>query len=518
MSELIDEAKAERPGAVRALWCRAAGAPQLGPCAELRPVRAEGLEARLGGALRGEQAEREDGEVAASELGAELFGHELLVLELPLGFSLPALRRLRARWSEPVLLVVAGDELERLLPLTGDDDVVLRGDSPALVSHRLRRLACASTQARDPLTGLIGKRSFTASLTARCSAPRAAPLSVMIVDLDRFKQVNDTHGHAAGDRVLAEVAARLARAAAPHQVARFGGEELALCLEARKDEALALAERLRQAVAASPVSLADGAAVAITVSVGVATGGGEPSAEALVRGADDALLAAKARGRDRVVHLEQVEREAIERDVPVQAAKLEDLTRVVTERVAAVLAHHGRRWFEEIRGQAEQDALTGLYARRYFDQRLRAELEASRGGGRALAVALLDVDHFGAVNKTHGWPAGDLVLAEISARVASSVRAADWVARYGGEELAIVLHDLPAAGLAPVLERVRLAVSERPIVLRDGTALRVTVSIGAALAAASDDSVTALLERVSAPLLDAKRAGRDRVSVARSPT
>jgi diguanylate cyclase (GGDEF)-like protein len=309
----------------------------------------------------------------------------------------------------------------------------------------------------------------------------------------------------------------VAAAAAPHEVARFGGEELALGLEARKDEALALAERLRQVVAAAPVSLADGAEVAITVSVGVATIGDEPSAEALLRGADDALLAAKARGRDRVVHLEQVEREALERDLPVQAAKLEDLTRVVTERVAAVLAHHGRRWFEEIRGQAEQDALTGLYTRRYFDQRLRAELEASRGGGRALAVALLDVDHFGQVNKTHGWPAGDLVLAEIAARVAGGVRAADWVARYGGEELAIVLHELPAAGLAPVLERVRQAVRERPIALRDGTALTVTVSIGAAVAGAADDSVTALLERVSAPLLAAKRAGRDRVCVDGSP-
>lgn len=534
MSEPVDEASSGRPDepprTVRALWCRAAESPQLGACVELSLVRGEGLERSLSSALRGAS---DDG--AAAALGAELFGHELLVLELPLGFSLEALRRLRAHWVEPVLLVVDGGELERLLPLEARDDVVLRGDPLALVRHRVRHLAHGSPQARDPLTGLVGKRAFAAGLAARCAAPRmattaptapmvpaapmatTAPISVLLVDLDRFKQVNDTHGHAAGDRVLAEVAARIASAAAPHQVARFGGEELALYLEARKDEALALAERLRRAVAAAPIALVDGAEVAITVSVGVATATGEPSAEALLRGADDALLAAKARGRDRVVHLEQVEREAIERDVPVQAAKLEDLTRVVTERVAAVLAHHGRRWFEEIRGQAEQDALTGLYARRYFDQRLRAELEAYRGGGRALAVALLDVDHFGAVNKTHGWPAGDLVLAEIAARVASGVRAADWVARYGGEELAIVLHDLPAAGLAPVLERVRQAVSERPIVLRDGTSLRVTVSIGAAFAGDADDSVTALLERVSEPLLAAKRAGRDRVCLARSP-
>ena len=171
------------------------------------------------------------------------------------------------------------------------------------------------------------------------------------------------------------------------------------------------------------------------------------------------------------------------------------------------------RLFQEIREQAELDGLTGLYSRRYFDLRLRAEFDAARDAGRALTVALLDVDHFGAVNKTHGWPVGDQVLVELSSRVAQGVRAEDWVARYGGEEFALVLHGLDSSRAALVLERIRAALSASPVLVRGGQTLAVTASIGAATLRPEDDDPAALMERVSERLLAAKRSGRDRVCV-----
>lgn len=415
------------------------------------------------------------------------------------------------------------DRLSELLAaLPEGDELAWSDEPPALLALRAHRLASRSG-GRDPLTQLLTKRAFRGRLLARCAGPRAAPLSLLSIDLDHFKRINDEHGHTVGDQALAALAERLrALVPASSALARVGGEELALLHDGGAQPALALAERLRAAVRAAPV-LVGTDEIALTVSIGVASvaGGGEPgpaaaaaAAEALRRGADGALLAAKARGRDRVLHLEQVEREALERDVPLQAAKLEDLTRVITERAAAALTHHGRRLFQEIREQAELDGLTGLYSRRYFDQRLRAELAAARADGQALAVALLDVDHFGAVNKTHGWPAGDQVLVEVANRVARSVRSQDWVARYGGEELAIVMRGLAPAHLGAVLERVRAAVAATPIELRGGGQLAVTASIGAAALAETDLEPAALLDRVSPPLLAAKRQGRNRVCVA----
>lgn len=449
-----------------------------------------------------------------------------MVLEVRALSSAAAAVQAAAESPAPVLYLAEPEHLPSLVPLPPQlprlrerDDLVLRRDPPLLLWHRARRLVARAAAARaahaapDELTGLPGRKQFLERLSQRCLGARRGPLSLLTLDLDHFKRINDRHGHAAGDKILRELAARLAPLVpSGSELSRVGGEDFSLLSEGRKDEALALAERLRVAVREQPFRLEE-AAETVTISVGVATLEGEGEPELLLRAAQEAMMAAKARGRDRVVHLEQLEREALERDVPIQAAKLEDLTRVITERVAAVLTHHGRKLFQEIREQAELDGLTGLYSRRYFDLRLRAEFDAARDAGRALTVALLDVDHFGAVNKTHGWPVGDQVLVELSSRVAQGVRAEDWVARYGGEEFALVLHGLDSSRAALVLERIRAALSASPVLVRGGQTLAVTASIGAATLRPEDDDPAALMERVSERLLAAKRSGRDRVCV-----
>ncbi len=129
------------------------------------------------------------------------------------------------------------------------------------------------------------------------------PVGIAMLDIDRFKQVNDTRGHVVGDAVLVEVARRLAATRAEDVVARWGGEEFAVLLTGIADDTAltAAAERLRAAVSTEPVPADDGAPLTITVSVGVSRPPtpGAPL-DALVAAADDALYAAKRAGRDRV--------------------------------------------------------------------------------------------------------------------------------------------------------------------------------------------------------------------------
>jgi two-component system cell cycle response regulator len=146
----------------------------------------------------------------------------------------------------------------------------------------------------DALTGLANRRFVLTQLAGQVSGARRheRPLSVAIVDVDHFKSINDTRGHAEGDRVLVAVATALrTHLRAEDQLGRLGGEEfLALLPDTDAEAAQTATEKLRASVAETGV----------TVSVGWASWEGE-SAEELVRRADEALYAAKASGRDRVV-------------------------------------------------------------------------------------------------------------------------------------------------------------------------------------------------------------------------
>ena len=156
-----------------------------------------------------------------------------------------------------------------------------------------------SAQTRtDPLTGLHNRRAFSVALEA--AAERAGreqtPLSVALLDLDHFKIINDVHGHAAGDRVLAEVATVLkAHVAAAGMAARWGGEEFAVLLpDVGLDLARLQCEFLRQAISDLPLG------VVVTTSIGVAQWRPGEEPPAAIERADMALYRAKAGGRDRV--------------------------------------------------------------------------------------------------------------------------------------------------------------------------------------------------------------------------
>ncbi len=160
----------------------------------------------------------------------------------------------------------------------------------------------------DPLTGARNRRalaSYEQQRTAAASGAAPAPArarGLIAIDIDHFKQINDTRGHTVGDEVLAACASRLrAQMRAWDTLVRMGGEEFLVILEgADRDVTQAVAERMRAAVAGDPVPVSDGAAVAITISLGTADGTGVDLV-ADARRADRALYRAKREGRNRVV-------------------------------------------------------------------------------------------------------------------------------------------------------------------------------------------------------------------------
>lgn len=167
----------------------------------------------------------------------------------------------------------------------------------------------------DVLTGCNNRRYLqTRLLEELARAQRSGqPLAALVLDLDWFKRINDTHGHQGGDIVLREIARRIeSEARASDVVARVGGEEFVVLLpDTDERSAVAIAERIRGAVRADPVQLDAGAGVTVTMSVGVACGvpprrsARKPVdlkavGEALLASADHALYRAKSGGRDRV--------------------------------------------------------------------------------------------------------------------------------------------------------------------------------------------------------------------------
>jgi diguanylate cyclase (GGDEF)-like protein len=180
------------------------------------------------------------------------------------------------------------------------------------IVRRAQRLLYLAS--RDRLTGLFNRGHFDRALGAamESSARTGQPLSLAILDIDHFKQINDGHGHALGDRVLCQVAERLSRAMRrTDMVARYGGEEFVILLPGTTpDAALVRMEALRREIAGTSIDLSDGQTLRVDFSAGIA--GTPDDAEAttpkvLLTCADARLLAAKRAGRGRCIGAEWVD-------------------------------------------------------------------------------------------------------------------------------------------------------------------------------------------------------------------
>ncbi len=209
-------------------------------------------------------------------------------------FILTALLFTRTSWEQFVENVGVLVERDRALQEARASEVQLEA-----ALSRMQDLAMA-----DELTGLKNRRAFfdDAEPAIAMARRRGQPVAVALLDLDHFKDVNDTHGHAAGDLVLREVATRIVDTFREEQmVGRIGGEEfVALLPETTPAQALIAVERVRRAVGERPILLPDSSPVTVTLSGGIALLKDGEGIESAIDRADQAMYRAKGLGRDRV--------------------------------------------------------------------------------------------------------------------------------------------------------------------------------------------------------------------------
>lgn len=161
---------------------------------------------------------------------------------------------------------------------------------------------------------------------------------------------------------------------------------------------------------------------------------------------------------------------------------------------------------------AVTDSLTGLHNRRYMVSHLDTLMERGRESGRPVALLIMDIDHFKAVNDSHGHAVGDEVLKEFAERIKRNVRGIDLAVRYGGEEFVVVLPETDLEVATMVAERLRRNIGEEPFFVssEDGE-ITVTVSIGATVYDGTEITADTLLRRADEALYTAKNQGRNQV-------
>lgn len=163
----------------------------------------------------------------------------------------------------------------------------------------------------------------------------------------------------------------------------------------------------------------------------------------------------------------------------------------------------------EARRLATTDPLTGLGNRRLLEEALHAGIAGA--GETPLALLMLDIDHFKAVNDSHGHPAGDAVLRQLGQTLAQGLGGEATAARFGGEEFAILLKGHPLREAVQAADALRTRIGSAAVTLKpSGQKINVTVSLGLAMAQAGE-AATRLLERADHALYEAKRSGRNRV-------
>ena len=187
------------------------------------------------------------------------------------------------------------------------------------------------------------------------------------------------------------------------------------------------------------------------------------------------------------------------RDIsPEQVGVLEDLARLIVDEL-------------ELRIQASTDGLTGAMSRCAFNEQADREIARANRYGSPLSCALVDADHFKAINDTYGHGVGDLALKHLASICNKELRTSDSVGRIGGEEFAILLPETDMATAMAVAERLRKAIASTPLDA-GGAKIELTASIGVAEYSQSTRSFDGLLSNADFAMYDAKNSGRNRVA------
>jgi diguanylate cyclase (GGDEF)-like protein len=184
---------------------------------------------------------------------------------------------------------------------------------------------------------------------------------------------------------------------------------------------------------------------------------------------------------------------------PEQVIVLEDLARLIVDEL-------------ELRVQASTDALTGVMSRRALQEQAEREIARASRYGSPLSCALIDADHFKAINDTYGHGVGDLALKHLASICSKELRTSDCIGRIGGEEFAIMLPETKLGTAIEVAERLRKIIASSPLDVGQGRMVKLTASIGVAACAGSMKTFDALLSNADFAMYDAKNCGRNRVA------
>ncbi len=391
------------------------------------------------------------------------------------------LQSLRGPGSRRVELESVGAGPLELLGSLGADGLVTVA-AYGLAAFR-DELAQARRAARtDGLTGLGNRLGFTDAVDA--ARGRDEPGVVGIIDLDRFKVVNDSHSHAVGDQVLQRISdVLLAHADERDVVARFGGDEFGLCFLG--SEAFGRAQRFSSAVAAdlaTGVDLPQGLRLRVTASFGLADLRPGADLATAMHEADVAMYRAK-HDRDDSTTVHSADHEQLER---------------------------AGRTIEQLRQRADVDTRTGLARDHVFERDLPLAVGDARAEGRPVSVLLADLDHFHDFNARYLYESGHLALRSVAAAMSEAVRDGDRCYRYGGEELSVILPDTDEEAAIDVADRIRAAVVALAIPHEGRHTGLLTVSVGVCTAAPGEVvDPSRLVNGANLAVLVAKDSGRD---------
>lgn len=359
---------------------------------------------------------------------------------------------------------------------------------------RLREMHRTDTLS-DALTGVANRRAFDYELDRRLSEWNRyrVPLSLLLLDIDHFKRLNDTYGHTSGDVVLREVAQRIAADCRETDlVARYGGEEFAVVMpNTPSSEAMKVAERIRCTIEASRVHI-DDCGLRVTISLGLSQIMRGEDRTSLVQRADAALYMSKQEGRNCSHFHDGHQTEAF----GVVAARSGAKRSVVKNSVVAPDAY--------------SDALTGLPSRRVFVDELRRRLSESSRYDRSLAMMIVQLDQISAETEVDADDriAMNSVVAEQARLV---MRDADLVARFDEDQFAILLPSTTEGDAITPAVRLCERVFQSRSLPETSAGRQISVSIGIGGLMDETDTVATLVQRVQEALWAAVRDGGNRV-------
>ncbi|MGD8911532.1 MAG: bifunctional diguanylate cyclase/phosphodiesterase [Candidatus Thiodiazotropha sp.] len=389
---------------------------------------------------------------------------------------------------------------------------------------------------RDSLTGCYNRRAFFDKYDGlfEFAVKEKVGLVFMMIDIDRFKDINDQYGHANGDKVIKFVAKTLIVNSRPEDVVgRYGGEEFSIVMpHANKEEAMVLAERLRNEIQLKGYELfTDNRTV--TASIGIAELPDDMDDQMLlINNADEALYLAKDQGRNRVVTWgsdltgqqrlsekekgEELDQEVLsseeqpEKVLKGEVHRLEDLVRNLQSEL-----EYSR---EEIKRREGKDELTGLPNRVIFSDRTMQVLARCKRYEKSAALVSIDIDDFTSINEAFGFSNGDKILKVIASRLVDTLRITDTVAvideqddnesstisRLNNDEFVLILTDVnDIESVTWVVRRILNGLKES--ILINDQELFVTFSVGVSLYPHDDDTPAGLMQKASSARFAAKR-------------